>query len=156
MHCLVLLDCDTQEIKTFGPCEIDEGVKILAKADQIIGHNVIGYDIPVLNRLYGGINPQKALDTLIISRMMYPDKASTPWVVTLLMIGVSILVFTNNSMTWDGMRLVQTMLDYCIQDVKVSYEIYKSQQQFVKENNKSVKLRTYYFKHYCKTNRDRF
>ena len=140
VHCLVLLDCDTQEIKTFGPCEIDEGVKILAKADQIIGHNVIGYDIPVLNRLYGGINPQKALDTLIISRMMYPDKSQHPlggnslddW-------GKHLGVYKQQyDMGWDAFS--QTMLDYCIQDVKVSYEIYKNQQQFVKENDKSVKL----------------
>ena len=31
---------------------IEEGIKFLQQADKIIGHNIIGFDIPVIQKLY--------------------------------------------------------------------------------------------------------
>ena len=31
---------------------IEEGIKLLQQADILIGHNIIGFDIPILKRLY--------------------------------------------------------------------------------------------------------
>lgn len=49
--CIVALDVDTKEVHTFNPSEIDEGIMFLSKADKLIGHNIIGFDIPVINKL---------------------------------------------------------------------------------------------------------
>lgn len=46
----------------------------LAKGGQICGHNLIGYDVPVLNRLWGTRIPQyRVVDTLVLSRLFHPD-----------------------------------------------------------------------------------
>lgn len=48
----------------------------LGKADELIGHNIIGYDLPVLERL-ASWRPEPAsriTDTLVLSRLEHPDR----------------------------------------------------------------------------------
>ena len=49
-------------------------IKRLAKttdADTIIGHNIIGYDIPVIRKLYPWFGkPAYVVDTLLLSRLV--------------------------------------------------------------------------------------
>jgi len=85
IHSLVLQDVDTGEIiscsdrlqaKPFAAwgLPIEVGLKILGEADVIIGHNVIGFDIPVINKLVPGWTYRgKVIDTLIMARCLYPD-----------------------------------------------------------------------------------
>jgi hypothetical protein len=50
------------------------GYNDLADADCIMGHNVIGYDIPVLRKLYPWFNtPTNVVDTLLLSRLYHPQ-----------------------------------------------------------------------------------
>lgn len=57
-----------------GTKEIAHTVGLVETADVIVGHNIIGYDIPVLEKLFPGWSPQgKVLDTLVLSRLAYPD-----------------------------------------------------------------------------------
>ena len=65
--CLVIKNLHTKQVHTFRQHEIEKGVELLRQANAIIGHNIIMYDVPVLERLYGPINVKK-VDTLIISR----------------------------------------------------------------------------------------
>ena len=47
---------------------------MLQHASKICGHNIIGYDIPVLKKLYPGFEPQgEVIDTLVISRVAFTD-----------------------------------------------------------------------------------
>ena len=47
---------------------------MLEEADSIIGHNIIGYDIPVLKKLYSWFKPQgMVIDTLLLSRLYHAD-----------------------------------------------------------------------------------
>ena len=49
-------------------------IPLLNKADRLIGHNLIGYDAPVLNKLWGTkIGLKKVRDTLIMSRLLNPS-----------------------------------------------------------------------------------
>ena len=48
VHCMVLLDLDSDKILTLGPNEIEEGVEILRNADLLVGHNITLYDIQCL------------------------------------------------------------------------------------------------------------
>jgi len=49
----------------------------LANADVIVGHNVVGYDIPVLDKLFPGWRPTGGsgplvLDTMLLSQLLWP------------------------------------------------------------------------------------
>ena len=51
-----------------------QGVKQLEQADVLIGHNIIGYDIPLLKEQYPEFAPGgQVLDTLVLSRLFYPS-----------------------------------------------------------------------------------
>ena len=51
-HCVVIYDIKRGQTFTYGPDAIDRALAHLASADILIGHNVIFYDIPVLEKLY--------------------------------------------------------------------------------------------------------
>ena len=85
IHCMVIRDMDRVEefqvfdYKPMAKLEraVIHGVKQLEKADVLIGHNIINYDIPLLKEqfpdfTYGG----KVLDTLVLSRLFYPHLGS--------------------------------------------------------------------------------
>ena len=51
LHCIVAQDVDTEEVFSFPPWELDKGVELLQNAKTLIGHNIIGFDIPMLEKL---------------------------------------------------------------------------------------------------------
>jgi len=78
IHCLVILDYETGETARYNDTGASEpiltGVKDLMYADTIIGHNIIGFDIPVLQRCYPFFEPRGIIvDTLLLSRLYHPD-----------------------------------------------------------------------------------
>lgn len=78
IHCGVVMDLDTEEIREYGPNEIDALVADLERADVIAGHNFAGYDAVVLEKLAGfHALDHKYLDTLAISRLLFPGSAKT-------------------------------------------------------------------------------
>lgn len=62
IFCIVAID-ENDNVYSFEPHQIDEGIKFLAEADKIIGHNIIGFDIPAIKNLKGWtcMNIQKLL-----------------------------------------------------------------------------------------------
>jgi DNA polymerase-1 len=73
-HCLSIYDPIAGKMITFSGDGIKEGTRMLAKADKIIGHNIVGFDLPVLAKLYDFYPPLvQVQDTLIMSRVIYPD-----------------------------------------------------------------------------------
>ncbi len=53
---------------------IEDGLRFLMDAETICGHNVIGYDVPALQKLYPWFLPRgRILDTLIVSRLIWTD-----------------------------------------------------------------------------------
>jgi DNA polymerase-1 len=68
---------DTGESFGYHGNDIDSTFEPLYQADEIIGHNIIGYDLPVLKKLYG-FNPRpgcRRTDTLVLSRLMHGNLA---------------------------------------------------------------------------------
>ena len=50
------------------------GVQLLADAVCIAGHNIIGYDIPVLRKFYPWFDRSTGMvDTLLLSRLIHPN-----------------------------------------------------------------------------------
>ncbi len=70
----VMMDYDTGEIFKFDQHQMDEFRAKLLTATELIGHNIIMFDNPVVERLLGISLKCKMTDTLVISRMMYPDR----------------------------------------------------------------------------------
>ena len=49
------------------------GVELLKRADVLVGHNILGYDIPLLQERFTDFRPRaEVLDTLVLSRLFYP------------------------------------------------------------------------------------
>lgn len=54
---------------------ITEALSILSKADRIIGHNIIKYDLPAIKKVLGRdfFHPDKVFDTLLASQLVLPN-----------------------------------------------------------------------------------
>ncbi len=142
IHCLVIYDSETDQTLVFndeGSEEpISRGVQLLETADIICGHNVISYDIPVLQKVYPWFEPTAlVVDTLLLSRLYHNNildvdrKHSWDQMPSQL--------YGRHSLESYGYRLgeykgsfgkntdwqewSQEMQDYCIQDVKVTTKL---------------------------------
>lgn len=70
----VALDADTGAlVANWGPDDAHKGVALINEADEVIGHYILSYDLPMLQRLVGGVRPKKVTDTVALSRLMYAD-----------------------------------------------------------------------------------
>ena len=143
IHCLVIYDTEQDEYFVFNnqghKCyPITEGLHQLTDADVVVGHNVIGFDLPVLNKVYPFFNTKaQIIDTLILSRLFHPnmreidDKRNIP--------RMPLQLYGRHSLESYGYRLQeykgdfgktsdwkewsQEMQDYCVQDVKVTTKL---------------------------------
>ena len=53
---------------------ITTGISWLETADVLVGHNIIGFDIPIIKKLYPWFNPSGLIiDTLLLSRLYHPN-----------------------------------------------------------------------------------
>ena len=73
-HCGVFKDKTTGEVRKFRPHEIQQMLAFLDTVDVLIMHNGIGYDFPLLEKLYGYTFKGKKVDTLIMSRLLDPKR----------------------------------------------------------------------------------
>lgn len=73
-HCGVFIELDTHKVLKFRPHQIKEMLAYLDTVDVLIMHNGIGYDWPLLRKLYGYEYKGKKVDTLIMSRLLNPKR----------------------------------------------------------------------------------
>lgn len=141
IHCMVTYDTETKEFKQYNPDQIEEGLESL-KNRQIGGHNILGYDLPVIQHLYPDFTYklEDVYDTLIVSRLVHPDikdkdfKLYRQGKIPAKMIGSHSLKawgyrldfykgdFHENA---DWSVYSQEMLDYCVRDVELTNLIYE-------------------------------
>ena len=81
--CIVAKDIDTNKVYSYPPEKIDEGLELLEKSKILIGHNIVGFDIPVLQKLTDiSFKDKKIIDTLVLSRLANPERDGhglKPW-----------------------------------------------------------------------------
>tara|TARA_S200000501_G_scaffold306509_1_gene295269 strand:- start:7597 stop:9327 length:1731 start_codon:yes stop_codon:yes gene_type:complete len=119
--CIVAQDVDTNEIFKFPPSKLDEGVKLLQSADKLIGHNIIGFDIPMIQKFFDvDLNDKEILDTLVLSRLFNPTRdgghSLEKWGYKL---GFNKIEFE------DYQNYSAEMLKYCVRDVQLNTLVLK-------------------------------
>ena len=152
IHCVALHYCDENITETFndekistqakylpmGNRAITTAITTLEVAETVVGHNIIGFDLPLIKKLYNFFTyPPVIVDTLLLSRLYHPnlydiDKKSE-WK------DMPTKLYGSHSLEAYGYRLglrkgdygkdtdwsewSQEMEDYCVQDVKVTEKL---------------------------------
>ena len=117
--CIVAKEVDGKSYR-FTPDEIEDGIKLLEQADTLIGHNIIGFDLPVLKKLYNFKYSGKVIDTLVMSRLYNPVRENGHSLKTW---GYRLGVPKQEQPEFDNYTPV--MLNYCEQDVILNEAVYK-------------------------------
>jgi DNA polymerase I len=80
VHCIVLRDVTTGEVHSCadqdGYLPLQRALDLVSKADQLVGHNLINFDIRALKKVYPGLTMRSdcdIVDTLILSRVLWPE-----------------------------------------------------------------------------------
>lgn len=146
VHCLVIYDTTTGTYSRFRGDDVRTGLNVLSAAPSIGGHNIIKFDLPALERVFGWKYDGDVYDTLVVSRLAFADikdddykrfrKGEFP----------SNLISSHSLKAW-GYRLgclkgtyaedtedcwaewSEEMEDYCHQDVQVTFVLYETLQK---------------------------
>jgi len=70
--CIVAKEVNEDKFHIYQPHNIEQGIRFLEKADTLIGHNIIGFDIPAMEKYYNFKSNAKIVDTLVMSRLFNP------------------------------------------------------------------------------------
>lgn len=126
VHCIVTYDLDTKEVVTYRSDvegSLNEFKRLIDNKQEklsLAGHNIINYDIPVLEKLMGiDFSGHVIIDTLVCSRLINPSREG----------GHSLRNLSKQNKEQktshtDWSKISDEMVDYCIQDVKTNAEIY--------------------------------
>lgn len=74
LHCGVVMDKASRKIAQFKPNQSKELLAHLDTYDVLIAHNGIGYDFPLLKKLFNWEYKGKIVDTVIMSRLLNPHR----------------------------------------------------------------------------------
>lgn len=114
---------------------LKQALEIMNSCDEVIGHNIIKFDIPVIENVLGKVTA-KIIDTLIDAKLLYsadelmsidygiPDYPSS-------LVGSYSLKafgyrFGLNKIEYDDFtQLCPEMITYCKRDVDLTYQLYK-------------------------------
>ena len=98
----------------------------------VVGHNLIGFDIPVLEKLWGiSVDKRRVQDTLVMSRLANPQREG----------GHRLAVWGGKGDHDDWSCLSKDMVDYCVQDVRVTAKAYSKLKLELRDfNQESIDL----------------
>lgn len=122
--CIVAHILGTEEFFEFHGFSLYDFNEWLLGFDQdceVIGHNILGYDIPVLEKLLGtDFSKCKITDTLVLSRLANPSREGghslENW-------GQTLNQPKGEYSDWDNFST--DMVEYCVQDVRVTALVYQ-------------------------------
>ena len=143
IHCISTYDTKEEKAYVYNNQDdetpsIRDGINQLMEADTLAGHNIIGYDLPVLRKLSSKFSTSaECVDTLVLSRLFHPnlmeiDKKRQWRHMPLQLYGRHSLEAYGYRLgeykgefgkTSDWQNWSQEMQDYCVQDVKVTTKL---------------------------------
>ena len=154
IHCIGIHDLNAGETYVFNDVgtqqPITKGIQLLEDADLIVGHNIIGYDLPVISKLFPWFSRTNGvLDTLVLSRLYHTDLLNIDqkrsWK------HMPVQLYGRHSLEAYGYRLgeykgsfgktadwkewSQDMEDYMIQDVNVTRKLWKHFHKYLNGSN---------------------
>ena len=133
LWCIVAQDVDSKKIFKFPPDKLSEACKLLSNASTLIGHNIIGFDIPIVEKFCNiNLSNKEIIDTLVLSRLFNPVRdgghSLETWGYKL---GYPKIQFEEYD------KYSDKMLEYCVRDVelntKVFYKLREESKGFSKE-----------------------
>lgn len=141
LHCLCIKDVDTGQVWSCSSQTLDIKdtlAEVLMKADVLVGHNILKFDIPAIQKVYPWFKPKaKLMDTLILARLIYPEIAKNDYGLAekgqlpKKLIGrYSLEAFGYRIGEYKGdykggwAEWSQEMQDYCEQDIEVTTKLY--------------------------------
>mgnify|MGYP003132286047 CR=1 FL=1 len=144
IHCIVTRDINNpDDIQVYDHREdqtLCHGIEVLNRVDALVGHNIIGYDVPLIKEAYDFDFQGQLVDTLVLSRLFYPDLKDRDH--RRQPAGMPKRLYASHSLEAWGHRLkcfkgdygkhdgawdtyTPEMLDYCIQDTMVTFKVYQ-------------------------------
>ena len=154
IHCIGVYDLDTKQTLVYndtGNAEpITKGVQLLEDATNLVGHNIIGYDLPVIRKLFPWFSTRaECIDTLVLSRIYHADILKTDqlrkWK------NMPLQRYGSHSLEAYGYRLgeykgcfgkttdwkewSEEMELYCLQDVQVTTKLWRHFQKYLTTSN---------------------
>lgn len=160
IHCIAIQDGKQSDktvksLKSYRPDQIEEALEVLENADEIIGHNIIGFDIPAIQKLYPEWKPKgKVIDTLVLSRLIKADLMSDDATCAVHPNGFTRSLWGSHSLKAWGLRMGnlkgdydggwttfnEDMLLYMEQDVNVTFDLYRLLSQDKDFSQRSIDL----------------
>jgi hypothetical protein len=137
IHCIVIYDLNRKQTFSYGPDCIGNALEHLHSADVLIGHNILFYDCPVIEKLTQANFTGRIIDTLICTRLIWPkellyelDTEQYTEVPPKLRGSAGLKAWgyrlADNKIEFkDFLEYSQEMLDYCIQDVAVTTKLFE-------------------------------
>ena len=135
IHCIVIYDIEESKLVSFTGEEVPDALFFLKKYDTILGHNILGFDLPALKMFFKWEpEPHQLLrDTLVWSRLVYPDRAKRDFDKG----SIDKDQYGRHSLKSWGQRLHLNkgdftdfeefsleMVEYCENDVRLNYKLY--------------------------------
>ena len=115
------MDLQTKEVRNFQqPFNIEEIQQWLNQYEEIIGHNFIDFDAMVLKKLLGITFDILITDTLVLSKLYNPQLENGH---SLKAWGERLKFPKGDHSDWS--KFSPEMLEYCIQDLKVTGKVYE-------------------------------
>ena len=143
IHTMTIYDTDTRQYERYDKKHTEEGVAKLYDAD-IYGHNIIGFDIPAIKKLYPDFKTGSVRDSLVIARLIFADIES----IDIAKKNIDTRLYGSHALKAWGQRLgvlkgsfaettdwqewSKEMSDYCERDVRVTVALYEHLQKYSK------------------------
>ncbi len=135
VHCIVLYDIEKDKMYSFHGEETVDALFFLKNYSEIIGHNILNFDLPALKKIYKyePTPTQKITDTLVWSKLVYPNRGQRDADNK----AIDLDQYGRHSLKSWGQRLnfnkgectdfeefSDDMLEYCENDVELNYKLY--------------------------------
>ena len=139
IHCLAMTVEGAQASQIFANEDqydnLEEALELMSNAEGLVGHNILGYDLPVLKKLLGWTpnKDTKISDTLVVSRLAYSNMMTLDAkkkYIPIKLYGshslkawgyrLGMLKGDFNHETTDWSKFTEEMADYCAQDVGIT------------------------------------